>query len=354
MIRPDFLDDATREDLTALVRDGKAESRVTRRANALLLLDKGWSCKRVAEALFMDDDTIRYWHELYQEKGLTWLAEFGYKGRACELTAVQRDALKQWVSETLPRTTMAVGEWIERTCGVSYTRSAIIKLLKRLGMEYRKPKLVPKKLDPAKQAAFIKAYNDLLDNLADDEAVMFADAVHPTHEVRPAGCWAPKGAKVAIEQTSGRDRLNVHGAIDLETGNTRMIEALTVNAMSTIALLMAIEIMYPLKRWIHVFLDNAKYHHADLVTEWLARPGCRIKLHFIPTYCPHLDPIERLWGLMHRNVTHNRSYGKFNDFCTAVLTFLRVEVPKNWHLYCDSVTDNFRIINPADFRVLKA
>ncbi len=50
-----------------------------------------------------------------------------------------------------------------------------------------------------------------------------------------------------------------HGATDLETGKTKMIEALTVNAMSTIALLMAIEIMYPLKRWIHVFLDNAKY-----------------------------------------------------------------------------------------------
>jgi transposase len=31
----------------------------------------------------------------------------------------------------------------------------------------------------------------------------------------------------------------------------------------------------------------------------LARPGCRIKLHFIPSYCPHLNPIERLWGLMH-------------------------------------------------------
>jgi len=41
------------------------------------------------------------------------------------------------------------------------------------------------------------------------------------------------------------------------------------------------------------------------VQEWLARPGCRIKLHFIPSYCPHLNPIERLWGLMHRNVTHN-------------------------------------------------
>ncbi|MGI8567735.1 MAG: transposase [Methylocella sp.] len=91
---------------------------------------------------------------------------------------------------------------------------------------------------------------------------------------------------------------------------------------------MAIEIMDPLKRWIHVFLDNARYHHADMVKEWLARPGWRIKLHSIPTYCPHLDPIERLWGAMHKNVTHNRSYTKFNDFCNAVLNFLRVDVPK--------------------------
>jgi hypothetical protein len=29
-------------------------------------------------------------------------------------------------------------------------------------------------------------------------------------------------------------------------------------------------------------------------------------------------------------------------------------VPKNWKTYCDTVTDNFRIIDPADFRVLKA
>lgn len=354
MIRGQFLDAATRKELTALMRDGKAESRVTRRANALLLLDDGWSCEKVAEALYMDDDTIRYWHELYRQKGLKWLAEFGHKGRACELTAEQRQALANWVAETLPRTTSAVGEWIEKTCDIGYTRSAISKLLKRLGMEYRKPKALPRSLDPAKQAAFIKAYDDFLNNLADDEAVMFADAVHPTHAARPAGCWAPKGTKVAIAQTSGRDRLNIHGAIDLETGKTRMLEVLTVNAETTIALLVAIMIMYPTKRLIHVFLDNAKYHHAVMVQEWLKRPDCRIVLHFIPTYCPHLDPIERLWGLMHKNVTHNRCYPKFNDFCDAVLGFLRDNVPKNWRTYCDSVTDNFRIINPADFRVLKA
>ena len=354
MIRGGFLDPGTRRDLIALVRDGKAEMRLGRRANALLLLDDGMSCEAVAKVLYLDDDTIRYWYKLYHEKGLSWLADFGYKGTACELTASQQQELSKWVAEALPRTTTMVGEWIEKSYGISYTRSALIKLLKRVGMEYRKPKVMPSKLDPAKQQEFIEAYEGLLNNLGDDEAVVFADAVHPTHEVRPAGCWAPKDQKVVLEQTSGRQRLNIHGAIDLETGKTRMIEVTTVDAQSTIALLIAIAFMYPSKRLIHVFLDNAKYHHAQIVQEWLARPGCRIKVHYIPSYCPHLDPIERLWGLMHRNVTHNRCYATYNDFCNSVLRFLREEVPKNWAVFCDSVTDNFRVINPADFRVLKA
>ena len=100
-------------------------------------------------------------------------------------------------------------------------------------------------------------------------------------------------------------------------------------------LLMAIEAMYPGKRLIHVFLDNARYHHAKLVQQWLARTACRIRLHFIPSYCPHLDPIERLWGLMHRHCTHNKCYAGFKDFSRSVLTFLRERVPRYWDVYCD-------------------
>ena len=80
----------------------------------------------------------------------------------------------------------------------------------------------------------------------------------------------------AIEQTSGRQRVNIHGAIDLETGQTRMIEVETVDAVSTIKLLEAIEALYPLLALIHVFLDNASYHHAKIVREWLAQPGLGI------------------------------------------------------------------------------
>jgi len=50
----------------------------------------------------------------------------------------------------------------------------------------------------------------------------------------------------------------------------------------------------------------------------------------IPTYCPHLDPIERLWGLMHKPITHNGCHETFNDFSNAILTFLREDVPRDW------------------------
>ena len=348
MIRPGFLDSESRQDLIELTRDGSAAHRLARRANALVLLDDGMSCEAVAKVLYLDDDTIRTWHRLYQEDGIEGLASFGYEGGACRLTGEQRELLKTWIAETLPRTTREVGAWIARECGIEYEgRSGLIALLHRLGMEHRKPKAISRKLDPAKQAAFIKSYEALLNQLSADEAVMFADAVHPTHAARPVGCWAPKDIPVAITQSSGRERLNIHGAIDLETGNTRMLEVLVVNAASTIMLLMAIEAMYPGKRLIHVFLDNARYHHAKLVQQWLARSECRIRLHFIPSYCPHLDPIERLWGLMHRHTTHNKCYASFKDFSRAVLSFLREKVPRNWHVYCDQVTDNFRIIAMA-------
>ena len=72
---------------------------------------------------------------------------------------------------------------------------------------------------------------------------------------------------------AGVNAINIHGAIDLETGQTRMIEALTIDAASTIRLLQWIEALYPMLALIHVFLDNARYHHAKLVQEWLRPAG---------------------------------------------------------------------------------
>ena len=353
MIRPGFLDKESRQDLTELARDGSVAHRLGRRANALLLLDDGMSCDAVGRVLFLDDDTIRSWYRLYEQDGLDGLAGFHSGGSAPRLSQAQQDQLSAWISATLPRNTRTVGAWIEAKFGIVYeSRSGLVALLHRLGMQHRRPEEIARKLDPDKQVAFIAFYLTLLKYLQADEVVLFGDAVHPLHEVRPMGCWAPAGTKLAVQQTSGRDRINVHGAIDLETGRTCMLETASVDALSTIRLLIAISAAYPNKRLIHVFLDNARYHHANMVKAWLAEPGCRIRLHFVPTYCPHLNPIERLWGEMHKRVTHNRCHDRFADFKNAVLTFLSKEVPRNWRTLRDNVSDNFRVIAPQNFRVM--
>ncbi len=115
---------------------------------------------------------------------------------------------------------------------------------------------------------------------------------------------------------------------------------MTIDAASTIKLLESIEVLHPMLVPVHVFLDNARYHHAKLVREWLARPGCRIKLHFVPPYCPHLNPIKRLSGRPQECHAQQmlRHSGQFAD---ATLDFLRDKFPPKLGDFCDSVTVRF-------------
>ena len=84
------------------------------------------SCQSVAEVLLLDNDTIRTWYQLYQEDGIEGLASFGHEGGACRLTAQHQDKLKAWITETLPRTTRAVGAWIAGEYGIGHqTRSGL-------------------------------------------------------------------------------------------------------------------------------------------------------------------------------------------------------------------------------------
>ena len=203
MIRAGFLDAEAERDLIELARDGSVEHRLGRRANALLLLNNGMSCAAVAKVLFIDDDTVRTWHRLYEEDGIEGLAGFGHEGSSCRLNLEQQDKLKAWIGETLPRSTPQIGAYIEKEFKIAYEgRSGLIALLHRLGMEHRKPQAIPRKLDEAKQKAFIEKYNALLNALPEDEAVIFADAIHPTHTVRPVGCWAPQACRLRSNKTA--------------------------------------------------------------------------------------------------------------------------------------------------------
>lgn len=349
-----FLSSDDRQTLVELSRDGLAQHRLARRANALVLLDRGMSYREVASVLLIDDDTVRQWRAIFESEGVEGLAGFHFGGRQPFLAEAQEAVLAAWVEAGAPRSAREVGCFIEQHFGTSFaSRSGLIALLHRLRFVHRKPTALSPKMDPQQQRRFIAAYENLLNHLPADEMVMFADAVHPVHGARPVGCWVRPGAAVAVEQKTGRDHLNIHGAVDLESGQTQMLLVDSVNADSTLALLGGIERQFPAMRRIHVFVDNARCHRAQAVRHWLAKPDCRIRLRFVPPYCPHLNPIERLWGEMHKALTHNRCCDTLRGFQTEVLTFLRHTVPRQWTKFCDAVTDNFRIRDPELFRMLK-
>ena len=218
-----FLSAAVRADLVAIARDGLEEHRIARRANAILLLDQGWSYAEVAEALFLNDSTIRIWLREFQEGGVEAIVLFDLKGGTGRLSPLQIDELRAWATQVLPTSTTEIGQFILDRFGFDYGRSGLIKLMNRIGFDWKKPESVPGKIDVETQQKFIDAHEDLRNSLGPDEMVVYVDAVHPTHQAKPAGRWLPRGQRCALPAASGRDRLNLHGAIDLETGQTRFI-----------------------------------------------------------------------------------------------------------------------------------
>jgi len=186
MIKAKFLTPAQRRELEQIERRPNEDHGVARRANAILLLDDGKSCAMIAEFLYLDDDTVRNWHKHYLSGGLDRLTTFDWQGGLSFLNAAQKTALCDWLEAHFARDTRPVIAFIKAAFGVQYSHSGCLKLLHRLGFEYRKPEAIPRVADEIEQQQFIDMYGELLNALPDDEAVYFADAVHPEYQVRPA------------------------------------------------------------------------------------------------------------------------------------------------------------------------
>lgn len=69
---------------------------------------------------------------------------------------------------------------------------------------------------------------------------------------------------------------------------------------------------------IVLLMDNAKYHHAKNITEWIRTLDGKIIILFLPPYSPELNPIERVWKLVRRTTTHNRYFVSLDELAGSV------------------------------------
>ena len=210
---------------------------------------------------------------------------------------------------------------MEDRFGVSYTESGMTALLHRLGFVYRKPRLIPGKADPVAQEAFLADYAKLKEQKGESDVICFMDAVHPQHNP-VLGCgWIRRGQDAEVLSNTGRRRVNINGAIDLERLEPVVRFDDTIDAESKIALFEQLLPTYAAATYIYVICDNARYYHSRAVQVFLE--GSRIQLIFLPAYAPNLNVIERLWHFFKKKVLYNRYYETFDRFQTACENFFR-------------------------------
>jgi len=220
------------------------------------------------------------------------------------------------------------------------------KWLQTKGFRYKKPHAVPAKADKEKQEEFIEYYEELKKSAGNKEPIYFVDSVHPEHQTRLAYGWIQKGERKGIGMTGRQYRLNYMGGICLNDHKIVYEQSDKVDEMSIQSFLYRLRKHHPGNYHVHVIWDNAGYHCSKLVKEFAEELG--IILHYLPPYSPNLNPIERLWKIMHEQVTYNRYYENFLDFTEAIQYFFR-HIGKKKTLLRSRITDNFNVLESPMF-----
>lgn len=312
-----FLSKEEQEELKAkhkLERD----RRVCDRIKAILLSNDGWSDEEIAKVLLLSKSGIRT--QVAEYKNSQKLKPGG-GGSAEKLTLKQSKELENHLEKYTYLYVKDMLLYVHSKWKVRYTTSGMTDWLERHGFSYKKPSLVPGKADREKQAQWIEDYQNLKDHLTEDETICFMDGVHPTHNVQPGYGWIKKGMRKEVPSNSGRLRLNLTGIIDIKTHRVFVRQEPTLNAEQVIDFFKQIETVYPTKKQVHIFCDNASYYKNRRVSEHLK--GSKVQLHFLPPYSPNLNPIERLWKWMKERVIYNTYYEDFCSFKSAIFGFFR-------------------------------
>ena len=319
------------------------EKRLADRIKAVLYVHFGLSYAEIAKLLLFDEVTVRRYFKQFQAKGVAGLLTYRYTGGQRRLTRQQEAELKIFLRDNTKRTAKEVVDHINKAYDLKFSVIGVTKLLHRLGFAYKKPKIVPGKVDRIKQKEFLKIYQETKAGLHSHDRIYFLDSTHPQHNTQPSYGWILKGKQndKLVKTNSGRERLNLNGALNFNDKTAIVLEEESINKETTIHLLETIKQKQKTGR-VYLILDNASYYHARIVKRWILHHP-RFKLLFVPSYSPNLNLIERLWRFFHQKVNWNHYFETFEEFKSTTLEFF-----KNLKAYESELstllTDNFQLL----------
>ena len=145
--------------------------------------------------------------------------------------------------------------------------------------------------------------------------------------------WAKRGERLRIPTTSQhQQRLNLSGWVAPLLGRYGVIRTPNGNRDG---FLMLLKVLYRKLRRYHIWLyvDGAAWHKGDPVRQFLTTHK-RLRLDYLPSYQPALNPQERVWRRVRYEATTNRWFEHLDDILDTVHRTTRSWSPQKIKRLC--------------------
>src|ERR1700722_6310528 len=305
---------AERKTLLQVVKTGSThEQRL--RAHVLLLLADNWAWLTMTAVLFTSSSTINRWRRRFLEGGLAAVLETPRR-RPSRLSRLWIGVVFHWVTTRTPidfgfvRSRWTCGTVVlllKEDFGVKVGRETVRRWLHQKELVYRRPRPVLGPTDPQRPYK-LRKIRALLRQLPAHEIAVFQDEVDVNTNPKIGSMWMRRGHQAQVVTPGTNTKRYLAGSLNWRTGELILTEGDKRNADLFLAHLDDLRRRYRRYRVIHVICDNGSFHKPDRcrkVKAYLAKWGHRVKLHFLPTYAPETNPIERVWWHLHEEITRN-------------------------------------------------
>jgi transposase len=270
--------------------------------------------------LDLDRHTVGNWISAYKRDGYEALCQFNYGTNKSELETHSEDILKSF-TQTPPRNVNEAKSRIEQMTGISRSPSQVRAFMKRHELCYLRTGHIRAKADADKQRQWVKStLNPAIRQAQKGKChLLFVDASHFILCPFLCALWCIR--RIFIKAASGRNRINVLGAVDAITK-----EVITCYNTTYIGAQAVVEFLKQLRKHygdlpLKIVLDNARYQHCELVKN--AAEQLNITLLFLPPYSPNLNIIERLWKFTKKTLLYGKYYDTPAKFHEAISGFFQ-------------------------------
>lgn len=315
------------------------------RAHILLLLAAGQPWALISIVLFCSTATIARWKKRYEIGGLQALRQ-QKRGRPVLLGPSWIAVVVGYIKDCRP---LEFGFLRSRWCcatlvlvlleihQVKISAETVRRWLHAGNLVWRRPRPDLDPEDP-QYARKMRGIREVLRYLPEDQTAVFFDEVDINSNPKIGCCWMEKGHQATVSTPGTNQKRYLAGSMHWRTGQLFVTEGSSRNAELFCLHLDELRRRLRHYRKIHVICDNLKTHKPDQcrkVAEYLATWGDRIELHFLPTYAPETNPIERVWWHLHEEITRNHRCKGIQELVDLVMRWLQAKgrFPFEGHVY---------------------